>query len=136
MQLGYTTGAFDLFHVGHLNVLRAARSLCDRLIVGVSTDDLILARKAKQCVIPFADRLAIVQACRYVDATVPQTDLDKYEAWKRIRYDVLFVGDDWFGESSWQAYEQQLGAHGVRVVYLPYTRGVSSTSLRPLVSPV
>jgi glycerol-3-phosphate cytidylyltransferase len=132
MQLGYATGAFDLFHVGHLNLLRAARSLCERLIVGVSTDELILASKSVRCAVPLADRMAIVQACRHVDAAIPQDDLDKYAAWERLHYDILFVGDDWHGEPKWQEYERKLAPHGVRVVYLPYTRGVSSTMLRPV----
>ena len=134
MQLGYTAGAFDLFHIGHVKLLKAASSLCDKLVAGVSTDELILGRKGKQCVVPLADRMAIVQACRYVNAVIPQDDLDKYAAWERLHYDLLFVGDDWFGEPRWQDYEQKLSAHGVRVVYLPYTRGVSSTQLRPSAS--
>lgn len=100
MKIGYTTGVYDLFHIGHLNLLRNARNLCDRLVVGVTSDDLV-AYKNKRSVIPFTERMEIVRACRYVDAVVPQEDLDKFEAWKKLRFDVLFVGDDWYGSERW-----------------------------------
>ena len=124
--IGYTSGVFDLFHVGHLNLLRNAKSLVDRLIVGVSTDELV-SYKHKQPVIPFNERVEIVRACRYVDAVVPQSDLDKVQALKRLHYDVLFVGDDWYGDASWEAYESELRLANVKVVYFPYTTGTSST---------
>ncbi len=121
MIVGYTTGAFDLFHVGHVNLLRNARSLCDRLIVGVSTDKCLQSYKRKP-VIPYEDRAAIVRACRYADVVIPQTDMNKREAVERLKPDFLFIGDDWFERYS----GEQLG---VRIVYLPYTRKVSTTLL-------
>jgi len=126
ITVGYTSGVFDLFHVGHLNLLRNARSLCDRLIVGVSTDELV-SYKHKQPVIPFYERVEIVRACRYVDAVVSQSDLDKVKALERLQFDVLFVGDDWYGDASWEVYERELRRANVKVVYFPYTTGTSST---------
>lgn len=130
MATGYTAGVFDLFHIGHLNLLRAAKGLSDRLIVGVSTDDVVAKSKAQRCIVPFRDRIEIVRGCRFVDAAVAQTDLDKFRAWKRLRYDSLFVGDDWYGDERWQDYELCLRNEGVNIIYLPYTEGVSSTLLR------
>lgn len=126
MVIGYTTGVYDLFHIGHLNLLRNARNLCDRLVVGVTTDELV-SYKNKRSVIPFVERLEIVRGCRYVDAVVPQEELDKFEAWKKLRFDILFVGDDWYGSDRWEELEQKFKDAGVRVVYFPYTKGTSST---------
>jgi glycerol-3-phosphate cytidylyltransferase len=126
MIIGYTTGVFDLFHIGHLNLLRNARALCDRLIVGVSTDALV-SYKHKAAVIPFHERVEIVRACRHVDAVIAQEDLDKLKAWEKIRFDVLFVGDDWYETPSWREIEARFHAENVRIVYFPYTKGTSST---------
>lgn len=128
MKIGYTTGVYGLFHIGHLNLLRNARNLCDRLIVGVTTDELV-AYKNKRSVIPFSERIEIVRACRYVDAVVPQEELDKFEAWQKLRFDVLFVGDDWFASDRWKELEARFDEVGVRIVYFPYTKGTSSTLL-------
>lgn len=126
MKIGYTTGVFDLFHIGHLNLLRNARSLCDKLVVGVTTDELV-SYKHKRSVIPFTERLELVRACRYVDAVVPQETLDKFAAWEKLRFDVMFVGDDWFKNERWQEIERRFAEVGVKVVYFPYTKGTSST---------
>lgn len=126
MKIGYTTGVYDLFHIGHLNLLRNAKNLCDRLVVGVTTDELV-SYKNKRSVIPFTERMEIVRACRYVDAVVPQEDLDKFDAWKKLRFDVLFVGDDWYGSDRWEEAEARFREVDVRVVYFPYTKGTSST---------
>jgi glycerol-3-phosphate cytidylyltransferase len=126
MKIGYTTGVFDLFHIGHLNLLRNARSLCDKLVVGVTTDELV-SYKHKRSVIPFAERLELVRACRFVDAVVPQETLDKFAAWEKLRFDVMFVGDDWFKHDRWQEIERRFAEVGVKVVYFPYTKGTSST---------
>lgn len=126
MVVGYTTGVFDLFHIGHLNLLKNARGLCDKLIVGVTIDELV-AYKNKRAVIPFEERIEIVRSIKYVDAAIPQEDLDKFEAWKKIRFDVLFVGDDWYKSERWQELEEKFKAVGVRVIYFPYTKGTSST---------
>jgi glycerol-3-phosphate cytidylyltransferase len=134
MITGYTSGVFDLFHVGHVNLLRNARSMCDRLIVGVTVDELV-SYKGKKAMIPFGERIEIVRSCRYVDVAIAQTDIDKFVAWQKLKYDVLFVGDDWFGDETWKEYEAKLGEVGVKVVYIPYTGGVSSTILRKSVGP-
>lgn len=128
MIVGYTTGVYDLFHIGHLNLLKNARGLCDKLIVGVTIDELV-AYKKKRAVIPFEERIEIVRSIKYVDAAIPQEDLDKFEAWKKIRFDVLFVGDDWYKSERWQELEEKFKAVGVRVIYFPYTKGTSSTLL-------
>jgi len=124
--IGYTTGVYDLFHIGHLNLLRKAKSMCDYLIVGVSTDELV-GYKNKHAVIPFEERKQIVKGIRYVDEVVTQENMDKLEAWKKYRFNVMFVGDDWKGTEKWNRIEAQLEAVGVKVVYFPYTKGTSST---------
>lgn len=128
MIIGYTTGVFDLFHIGHLNLLKNAKGMCDRLIVGVTTDDLVLY-KGKQALIPFEDRIEIVRSCRYVDAAVPQYDMDKLTACKKLGATVLFVGDDWYATEKWQQYEKDFAENGIRIVYFPYTKGISSTKI-------
>ena len=129
----YTAGVFDLFHIGHLNVLQNARGLGDRLVVGVSTDELVERYKGRRPVIPFEERIRIVGALKCVDVCIPQYDLDKYAAWERIGYDVLVIGDDWYGVDRWMEYKARLEEKGVRVVFLPYTRGVSSSQRRALI---
>ena len=126
MITGYTTGVFDLFHVGHVNMLRNASSMCDRLIVGVTIDELV-AYKNKRAVIPFHERIEIVKACRYVDLAVPQHSLDKLEAFNRYKFRKMFVGDDWYKTDKWNAIEKQLAERGVDVLYFPYTKTTSST---------
>ena len=126
MVIGYTTGVFDLFHIGHLNLLRKAKSECDYLIVGVSTDDLV-SYKNKKAVIPFEERIEIVKAIKYVDEVVPQVNMDKREAWEQLHFNVMFVGDDWKGTDKWNNIEHELNELGVRLIYFPYTKGTSST---------
>lgn len=126
--VGYTSGVFDLFHVGHLNLLRNASSLCDNLIVGVSTDELV-SYKNKKAVIPHAERMEIIRNIKYVDAVVPQEDMDKFKMWERLKFDVMFVGDDWFETDKWREIEAQFNEVGVKIVYFPYTKGVSSSLL-------
>lgn len=128
--IGYTTGVFDMFHVGHLNVLRRARALCDHLIVGVTTDELCVARKAKRPVIPFDERREIVAGIRFVDTVVAQSSMDKLAAWTEHRFHRMFVGDDWRGSDLWNRFEREFAEVGVELVYLPYTMNVSSTVLR------
>ena len=130
MVIGYTTGVFDLFHIGHLNILRRAKEQCDYLIVGVSTDELVENYKHKKPVIGFEERCEIVKAIRYVDEVVPQIDRDKYAAWERLRFHKMFVGDDWKGSAIFTELEQQLRPHGVEIVYFPYTKETSSTYLK------
>lgn len=128
MVIGYTTGVFDLFHIGHLNMLKNASALCDKLIVGVTTDELV-SYKNKRSVIPFEERLEIVRNIKYVDAAIPQTDMDKFAMWNRLKFDIMFVGDDWYGTPKWKDIEKQFNEVGVKIVYFPYTKGTSSTIL-------
>lgn len=129
-KIGYTTGVFDMFHIGHLNILKRAKEQCEYLIVGVTTDDLSLRRKNKKPIISEEDRMAIVGAIRYVDEVVPQNDMDKLSAIKKYGVDVVFVGSDWKGTESWNEYEKQFASEGCAVVYLDHTDGISSTILR------
>lgn len=128
MVIGYTCGVYDLFHIGHLNLLKNARGLCDKLIVGVSVDKLV-EYKHKRPVIPFEERIEIIRNIKCVDAAIPQEELDKYKMWEKLHFDVLFVGDDWFDSPSWQEMEEKFKKIGVKVVYFPYTKGTSSTIL-------
>lgn len=132
--VGYTTGVFDLFHVGHLNILKQAKENCDFLIVGVSTDELVQSYKHRTPVIRFDDRVRIVEAIRYVDKVVPQEDLDKFKAWKWLRFDKIFHGNDWKGSSLYDEMERRLSAVGVETVYFQYTAGVSSSLIHNLIS--
>lgn len=128
MIIGYTTGVFDLFHIGHLNLLRNAKGMCDKLIVGVTTDELV-SYKNKKAVIPHNERMEIVRAIKYVDAVIPQENMDKFEMWKKLKFDVMFVGDDWYATDKWKELEKQFNEVGVRIIYFPYTKGTSSTIL-------
>ena len=126
ITIGYTTGVYDLFHIGHLNLLRKAKAQCDYLIVGVSTDELV-SYKHKHAVIPFEERKEIVGAIQYVDEVVTQENMNKMEAWEKYHFNVMFVGDDWKGTDKWNKIEADLNAVGAKVVYFPYTKGTSST---------
>lgn len=135
MIIGYTAGVYDMFHIGHLNVLKNAKALCDYLIVAVSTDELVLDYKHKTPIIPFENRKAIVEAIKYVDKVVPQTNMDKKQAAIDNNINIMFVGDDWKGTEKWNKIEQELstiGTDGVKVVYLPHTDGISSSMLRDI----
>jgi len=124
---GYTAGVFDMFHVGHLRLLRKASDLCDALIVGVTSDELCLEGKGKLPVIPLEDRMEIIMALPFVSQVVVQTSFDKVEARRSIEFHKLFVGSDWKGNSKWDSYEVTLAAMGTEIIYLPYTAGVSSS---------
>lgn len=126
MVIGYTTGVFDLFHVGHVNLLRNAKSMCDRLIVGVTVDELV-AYKNKKSVIPFEERIEIVRSCKYVDLAVPQMTMDKLDALDRYKFDIMFVGDDWYKTDKWEEFDTDFTSRGVRITYFPYTKSTSST---------
>lgn len=130
MIIGYTTGVFDMFHIGHLNILRRAKEQCDYLIVGVSTDELVQHDKNKTPIIPFNDRCAIVEAIKYVDQIVPQPDKNKLEAWEKYHFNKMFVGSDWQGTSAWKKFEEQFSPIGVEIIYLSHTDGISSSILR------
>ncbi len=128
-RIGYTTGVFDLFHIGHLNILRRAKEQCEFLIVGVSTDELVESYKHKRPVIPYSERVAIVEAIRFVDKVVPQTSMNKLEAWEQLHFNAIFHGDDWKGSDLYINVERSLRAVGCDMVFLPHTDGTSSTFL-------
>ncbi|MBC1558797.1 adenylyltransferase/cytidyltransferase family protein [Listeria booriae] len=128
-KIGYTTGVYDMFHIGHLNLLKRAKAQCDYLIVGVTVDELVSYKK-KQAVIPFEERIEIVKHISYVDEVVPQSNMNKMEAWQRLGFDAIFVGDDWKGSDTWNQFEADFSKVGVTIEYLPYTKGTSSTQLR------
>lgn len=128
--VGYAPGAYDMFHVGHLNILRRAREHCDRLIAGVVTDEVLMAIKGQPPIIPLPERLDIVRNIRYVDDAVGDPFIDKFESWQRFRFDVLFKGDDWRGTEKGERLERLLADVGAEVVYFPYTMHTSSTKLR------
>lgn len=132
MIIGYTTGVYDMFHIGHLNLLRRAKELCDYLIVGVSTDELVQHEKNKTPIIPFEDRCEIIGSIKYVDEVVAQVDKDKLGAYFRLdkRFKKMFVGSEWKGSPQWEQYEKDFEPYGVEIVYLPHTEGISSSILR------
>ena len=129
-RIGYAAGAFDLFHVGHLNILKRAKSQCDYLIAGVVSDEMLELTKGKSPVIPLSERLEIVGSVRYVDRAVAEVVPDKLETWQSLRFDIFFKGDDWRGTKRGLQLERDFAAVGVEVVYFPYTIDTSSTMLR------
>jgi glycerol-3-phosphate cytidylyltransferase len=129
-KIGYTTGVFDLFHVGHLNILKRAKEQCEYLIVGVSTDELVMEYKKKLPVIPHHERIEIVDGIKYVNKVVPQTNRDKFLAWEALQFDVMFVGDDWKGNALFNEVEKKFNLVGTDIIYFPYTQGVSSTIVK------
>lgn len=133
MIIGYTTGVFDMFHIGHLNILKRAKLQCDYLIVGVSTDELVKKEKNKIPIIPYEERVAIVEAIKYVDKVVPQFDKNKKAAWGKYKFNKMFVGSDWQGSPQWNMYEKEFAELGVEIVYLKHTDGISSTQLTSLI---
>lgn len=128
-KIGYTTGVYDMFHIGHLNILKRAKEQCDYLIVGVSTDEVVKSYKNKTPIIPFEERIAIVQELKCVDKAVPQKNMNKMEAWKNLHFDALFHGSDWKGSDMYNKMIDEFSLVGVDVVFLPHTEGVSSTLL-------
>lgn len=128
--IGYTTGVFDMFHIGHLNILKNAKAHCDYLIVGVSTDEVVESYKNQTPIVPFEERFEIVSSIRYVDEVVPQTSMNKLEAYEKLKFDVLFHGSDWKGSDMYNKIIEDFSKIGVDVVFLPHTEGTSSTMLR------
>lgn len=129
-KIGYTTGVFDMFHIGHLNLLKQAKERCDYLIVGVSTDENVMSYKHRMPIIPYEQRVAIVEAIKYVDKVVPQNNMDKFEAWKNLHFDALFHGDDWKNSNMYNELTNKFSKVGVDVVFLKHTEGISSTQIR------
>lgn len=134
--VGYTTGVYDMFHIGHLHLLKKAKNNCDYLIVGVSTDELVASYKNKTPIIPFEHRLEIVSSLKFVDEVVAVTHRDKKQSFKDVGYDVLFVGDDWKGSDIFNDLEKYLEQFGAKVEYFPYTQDVSSTKFREILQSI
>lgn len=133
MVVGYTTGVFDMFHIGHLNILRRAKEQCDYLIVGVSTDECVKSYKHKAPIIPYEQRAAIIEAIKYVDEVVPQESMDKLLFLKHRHFDVMFHGSEWKGTDLYNRYEKEFAQYGAKIVYLSHTEGISSSMLREIV---
>lgn len=131
-KIGYTQGVYDMFHIGHLNLINHAKKYCDYLIVGVNADKLVEAYKHKTPVINEADRAEIVRNIKAVDEVVIAHTLDKEEALRLYRFDAIFIGDDWKGNPRWEQTKINMAKHGVDLVFLPHTEGISSTELRPV----
>ena len=129
-KIGYTTGVYDMFHIGHLNILKRAKDQCETLIVGVTTDELCYKRKRKYPIINEQERMAIVSAIRYVDKVIPQADMEKINLVKALGADAVFVGSDWKGTDVWKQYEKDFAKVGCTVIYLDHTDGISSSILR------
>lgn len=127
--VGYTAGVFDLFHVGHVNHLANAKSMCDHLIVGVSSDSLI-AKKNKKTVVPYDQRVQVVNACKYVDTVIAQEEFDRFKMWEKLKFDITFIGDDYYNNNYWKDIEKKLKKVGVKIVQFPYTKNVSSTMIK------
>ena len=134
--IGYTTGVYDMFHIGHLRLIKKAKNHCDYLIVGVNTDQLVQSYKKKTPVIPFEHRLEIISALKYVDEVVAVTHRDKFQSFLDVGYDVLFVGDDWKGSEIFNNLEEKLKPYGAKIEYLPYTKDVSSTQFRKILQEI
>ena len=129
-KIGYTTGVFDMFHIGHLNILRRAKEQCEYLIVGVSTDELVKEYKNKTPIIPFEERKTIIESIKYVDQVVAQADMNKLQVVETHNVNVVFVGSDWEGTDEWNSFEKEFATLGCSVEYLKHTDGISSTILR------
>lgn len=128
-KIGYATGVYDLFHIGHLIALEREKELCEHFIVGVNSDELVLEYKNKKPIVPFEERIRIVGALKCVDEVIRVDSLDKMEAWKQKHFEALFIGSDWKGTPRWNETEKIMNQVGVEVVYLPYTETTSSTLL-------
>ena len=128
--IGYTQGTFDMFHIGHLNLIRNAKRHCDYLIVGVNKDELVESYKNKRPIIPLEERVEIVRAIRYVDEVIATDTLDKTKIWEKVHFDEIYIGDDWKGNERWEKTGKAMEQLGAKLVFLPYTKDTSSTMLR------
>ena len=133
-NIGYTTGVFDLFHIGHLNILKNAKSLCDYLIVGVTTDEVTLKLKNRLPIIPFEERIQIIESIKYVDLAVPKTTTNNDDAFLKLKFDVMIKGADWKGTKKGEELENEMALRGNRVKYFPYTEETSSSIIREVIS--
>lgn len=128
--IGYTQGTFDMFHIGHLNLIKNAKRHCDYLVVGVNTDELVESYKNKRPIVPLEERVEIVRAIKYVDEVIVTKTLDKQEIWNSVRFNEIYIGDDWKGNPRWEQTGKDMEKLGARLVFLPYTKETSSTMLR------
>ena len=135
-KIGYTTGVFDLFHIGHLNILKRARLECDYLIVGITTDELAMSVKGEKPFISFEERVEIVESIKFVNEVVPQTTYNKMKAWNNLKFDRMFVGDDWKDTKEWIQIEKNFSKYNVEIIYFSYTIHTSSTILRDVLKKV
>ena len=129
-KVGYTSGVYDMFHIGHLNIIKRAKAQCDFLIVGVTTDDLCYSRKSKYPIICENERVEIIEALKDVDKVILQSDMDKLKVVRKYKINAVFVGSDWKGTAAWKQYEEDFEKEDCQVVYLEHTDGISSTILR------
>lgn len=129
-KIGYTDGVYDMFHVGHLNMIETAKKECDFLIVGVHSDDVVESYKHRRPIINEDDRRRIIESVKGVDKAVINQFRDKMKLWELHHFDVIFIGDDWKGTERWNQFEKELAKIGVDVVYVPYTKGISTTEIR------
>ena len=128
--IGYTQGTFDMFHIGHLNLIKNAKRHCDYLVVGVNSDDLVESYKNKRPIIPLDERVEIMRAIKYVDEVIVTNTLDKKEIWEIVRFNEIYIGDDWKGNERWEKTGKEMEQLGAKLVFLPYTKDTSSTMLR------
>ena len=136
MKIGYTTGVFDMFHIGHLNIIKKAKENCDYLIVGVTTDEEVVRVKNKKPIIPFNERIEIIKSISYVDQVYVEDNTDKLLAWEKLKFNIIFKGDDWKGSEKWRYYECEFEKKGVKIQYFPYTKSTSSTKLRAVLEKI
>ena len=128
--IGYTTGVFDLFHIGHLRIIQRAKENCEHLIVGVSSDDLVKSYKKNKPIIPLEERIEIVGALKYVDQIVVQDNFDKIDAWEKYKFDVHFHGNDWENSKEYNKLQSEFEKRGVVNIFFPYTDGTSTSELK------
>jgi glycerol-3-phosphate cytidylyltransferase len=133
LKVGYAAGVFDLFHIGHLNVIKKAKKNCDYLIVGVTTDEETYRLKSRYPLIPFIERKEIIKSLKYVDRVVPEKDSNKLLAYNNLKFDIIFKGDDQKGSEKWIKYEKEFKKKGVKIVFFKYTKSTSSTKIRKLI---
>lgn len=130
--IGYTTGVFDLFHIGHLNILESAKEMCDILIVGVTTDQLAHELKGRKPIVPFEERIQILQSIKFVDRVVAQTEINELQDHQQLSFDIIFKGDDWKNTKRWIQLKEKFSKKGVEVIFFPYTKTTSSTLIRKI----
>lgn len=128
--VGFTAGTFDMFHIGHLNLIKNAKARCDYLIVGVNSDELVQEYKGKNVIVPLEERIEIIRALKYVDEVMRIDSLDKKLSWNQKHYNLLFIGDDWKGNPRWENTKKEMEQFGVQTIFLPHTEGTNSTLLR------